>query len=177
MFSIKQPIMQTDTSDTKRLKADPDEEKELEYSIQVLNKMVIKYLPRWIRRGDVVHFASLESYRNAGKWIWNGNTLVTLDYHSADDYGIIPAEFLINEFGSIHYFADVVDHNSCIWMDLSDFDYVSQSTSTQFGCIVHKLVNRKTLKNLIVYATDNELDMSVKLWSVPSLYIISQRIK
>jgi len=79
-------------------------------------------LPSWIRRGDVAHFEDLGDYRNMGKMIWDGAKLIDLDYHSSDDYGIVPSCFKINEFPSTSYFVNTIDHNSDIWLDPSDFD-------------------------------------------------------
>jgi len=62
-----------------------------------------------IKRGDVVHFEEFSDYRNEGKLIFDGEKLIELDTEY-DDYGCVPKQFTVNEFGS-HHFIETIDHN------------------------------------------------------------------
>lgn len=94
---------------------------------------IITSLGNKLKRGDIVAFADQIGYRNMGKSIYDGNDLVSLDYLSADDYGIVPKEFTIgdeftlnhwmkevsfvNDDGKLIYGGPLIDHNTYVWLD------------------------------------------------------------
>lgn len=68
-----------------------------------------------LKRGDIVNILEeKERYRNDGSYIWDGKKLIDLNYGDYDDYGYVPKEFDISEFGPKDYFSNSIDHNHLI---------------------------------------------------------------
>lgn len=81
------------------------------------NELFAANKPAGIRRGDLVRFGR-EDYRNQGKFIYDGEHLVELD-HETNDYGCIPKEFPVTEFGNSQYFMTADDYNGdMVWVDI-----------------------------------------------------------
>jgi len=86
-------------------------------------------------RGDLICFEGLNSYRNDGVYIFNGNKIVELSYE-IDDYGHLPEEFtVINNNVPIRYWQynedhKGISHNNLVWFD-------------------HKLVKQQCIDNII----------------------------
>ncbi len=73
-----------------------------------------------IRRGDVVHIAVIGSYRNEGKYIYDGKKLVDLEYRG-DEYGSVPSNFHVIEEFPIHYWTDIIVHNHIVWFNIQPY--------------------------------------------------------
>ena len=110
----------------------PSKEQELklteymEYGdLDALNKYLYKKSD--VRRGDIIITSTSSEYRNEGKSIWSGEQsdtsgrLISLDYYSFDDYGMIPEEFdCIREFNP-YYWEEFIDSNNNVCIDLMEF--------------------------------------------------------
>jgi len=69
-----------------------------------------------IKRGDIIEIDDVSGYRNDGKVIWDGNTVMNLCF-DIDDYGSVPPEFTIGtEFLADHWI-HVIEHNNIVWID------------------------------------------------------------
>jgi hypothetical protein len=66
----------------------------------------------YLKRGDVLHLPWLNTYRNEGKFLWDGNQAIILNY-LGDDYGSVPKEFTFPEF-SPDYFSESISHNNIV---------------------------------------------------------------
>lgn len=77
-----------------------------------LNKYVIETHPD-ILRGDVVMFNG-DDYRNSGKFVWDGERLINLDWHG-DDYGNAPEEICFPEV-PLDFFFSSISHNTYIYI-------------------------------------------------------------
>jgi hypothetical protein len=65
-----------------------------------------------LKRGDILGLRE-ECYRNTGKHIWTGTSIVDLA-NDEDEYGHIPREFSCpDEFPPFHW-KDVIEHNSLV---------------------------------------------------------------
>nr|QBK91615.1 MAG: F-box-like family protein [Pithovirus LCPAC302] len=64
----------------------------------------------FLKRGDVILLDWLGRYRNDGKFMWDGNKAVILDY-DIDEYGSVSSEFSFPEFRP-DYFINSIDHNN-----------------------------------------------------------------
>lgn len=79
-----------------------------------------------IKRGDVVHFEAFGSYLNDGKLIWDGLKLIPLEA-TPDNYGTLPKEFLLEEFGNNkNYFSDSISHNSIVYINGKNYKILSR---------------------------------------------------
>ena len=78
---------------------------------QIIKDNPIKNYVNSIKRGDVV-LLTKNGIRNDGKFMWDGEKLVHLDY-SLDEYGSVPAEFSFPEFRP-SYFVNSISHNNII---------------------------------------------------------------
>jgi len=65
-----------------------------------------------LKRGDVLYLSWVASYRNDGKFLWDGKQVVNLDYED-DDYGSVPKEFTFPEFRP-DYFSESIVHNNIV---------------------------------------------------------------
>jgi hypothetical protein len=65
-----------------------------------------------LKRGDVLYLNWVGSYRNDGKFLWDGKKVVNLDYED-DDYGSVPKEFAFPEFRP-DYFSESIVHNNIV---------------------------------------------------------------
>ena len=65
-------------------------------NIDELNEKVLPFAKANfpVRRGDLIHLESEGSYRNDGKYIYDGEKFIELEF-DIDDYGAIPKEFKI----------------------------------------------------------------------------------
>jgi len=66
----------------------------------------------YLKRGDVLHLPWLNTYRNEGKFLWDGNQAIILNY-LGDDYGSVPKEFTFPEFRP-DYFSESIVHNNIV---------------------------------------------------------------
>lgn len=79
-----------------------------------------------IRCGDIVHVEAMGEYRNDGKFIFDGESIIPLDY-SRDEYGAVPPQFKViddmtNERGfPTRYWVDVIIHNGIVHFDPSPY--------------------------------------------------------
>lgn len=92
-----------------------------------------------ISRGDVIHLAAVGEYRNNGKWIYDGNDVIPLDY-SLDDYGAVPASFQVIDEFPIHYWEKTIAHNCIVHLNMETYlDEVMVNLRcnevTQFGVV------------------------------------------
>jgi hypothetical protein len=90
-----------------------------------------------IRRGDVVWLEEFGDYRNEGKLIYNGEKLIPFA-DVEDEYGHLPAEFTINEFG-VHHFRDVVAHNRLVWARFDNYSIEGEIIKAQLGSTVYTI--------------------------------------
>lgn len=63
-----------------------------------------------LKRGDVIHLDWIPEIRNNGKFLWDGEKVVTLDY-SLNHYGTVPSEFAFPEFRPDYFFESIFDNN------------------------------------------------------------------
>jgi hypothetical protein len=92
----------------------PNKEKNYRFEFNPIQKNNIK-------RGDIINFEG--SYRNEGKWIWDGTKIVNL-YTEVDDYGSVPPEFKVGKDFQPNHWIDIVDHNSIIWLEDELFENI-----------------------------------------------------
>jgi len=90
-----------------------------------------------IRRGDVVHFEEFSDYRNEGKLIYDGAKLISLNYEF-DDYGCLPPEFTVNEFGS-QYFLETIDHNSIVHAKFDSYVIDGKTIKAKIGDVEYTI--------------------------------------
>lgn len=92
-------------------------------------------------KGDVVHFESIASYRNEGIFMFDGNTLVKLNFE-IDDYGCVPPYFTpVEDNVPLLYWTDSIDHNSIVWVKTSTIrDNIIMKP--KYGCIPGTDINR-----------------------------------
>lgn len=64
---------------------------------------IMKLLPNNIKRGDIVHIIEYGYYRNDGKLIYDGHSLLNL-YNTVDEYGS-------------DYWLNTIAHNGIVWID------------------------------------------------------------
>ncbi len=99
----------------------PDLEDE---DMELLNEKLLPYVIGLdVKRGDIIHLESDGDYRNDGKYIYDGEKIVQLDY-DMDDYGAIPSNFKIlddNLTFSATYWVDVIAHNTYIYWDTKPY--------------------------------------------------------
>lgn len=94
------------------------------------------------KRGDVI-LTEEDPYRNNGKYMWDGNKAISLDYDTTDDYGSIPREFLVGkEFLALHWveedyngfssirFNNLIDHNAYVFASFND--EISELVNTKY---------------------------------------------
>lgn len=109
-----------------------------ELSIEIAD-LITKYItPQFIRennlkRGDVLHLEWEITYRNEGKYLWDGEKVVLLDYED-DDYGSVPKEFAFPEFRP-DYFSESIAHNNIVRLTsekvqemINNFDVETQTS-------------------------------------------------
>jgi hypothetical protein len=82
------------------------------------------------KRGDIIRCQDLDNggYRNHGKFIWNGKALIHLENDAefaCSDYGYIPREFKLNEFGNGLYFKHTINYNNIGWFDIEHCHFVT----------------------------------------------------
>ena len=87
---------------------------------RIRKRIVSNLKKKGLRRGDIVHITDYGEYRNEGRFICDGSTLVDLAYEP-DEYCNIPSSFTIgDEFKALHW-KDTIDHNSYVWIDLHKY--------------------------------------------------------
>lgn len=76
-----------------------------------------------VRRGDLIHLECESEYRNDGKFIFDGNNFIQLDFEP-DDYGTVPSQFKILDdtlaFSPI-FWIGVICHNSYVHFDAGPY--------------------------------------------------------
>lgn len=89
-----------------------------ETSLDKLNRLLYPSVTKDWKRGDIISLSSHGyHYRNVGKFIYDGKTLVNLRY-DIDDYGSIPEQFKAIEEFPINYWQYLIDHNRYINIDV-----------------------------------------------------------
>jgi hypothetical protein len=78
-----------------------------------------------ILRGDIVRYNGY-SYRNLGKYIWNGETLINLEYHY-DDYGHAPKDICFPEV-PLDFYLDSIAHNEYIYLSIEKSQELIENT-------------------------------------------------
>lgn len=84
-----------------------------------------KYNSDW-KYGDVICVTNSENYgyRNDGKYMWDGENVIDLDYEH-DDYGTVSSKFLVGkDFNTAMYWSDSIDHNSIVFAQF-DTKYIT----------------------------------------------------
>lgn len=105
----------------------PEDHDIYDEDLSILNSYVLQYLNHLqtpIYRGDIIHLESEGEYRNDGKYLFDGQTLVQLDY-DGDDYGAIPPEYEIlddNLTFSSTYWKDVISHNGMVYFNAPKYE-------------------------------------------------------
>lgn len=128
-----------------------------------LSEIAIKYLKSIdvkIKYGDVVWFESAGFYRNVGKIIFDGTNFVNLTY-KFDGYGSLPKTFKIFEivddkFIYHDYWKNTIDHNSLVWINLSQ--YKNLSICTYIGdnkCYMYTKICLNEIIYSILYIIDH----------------------
>ena len=89
-----------------------------------------------LQKGDVVRLHLSDGYRNEGSYFWDGTEVI--DYEkTVDDYGSVPTRFKFPEF-PLHYFSEVVTHNSYVW--IPDEFQKQVATNLAYGLLPRVLV-------------------------------------
>jgi len=110
LLSRRSKIIEIDGRDYPELKKKYDIYEEDYYNAELLNEAIQNKPPKeLLLRGDIVRPKWVSHYRNANKYIWNGEKLVLLD-DDIDEYGSVPQEFAFPEFSPDH-FIDSITHN------------------------------------------------------------------
>ena len=104
------------------------EEREAEI-LSVVNVMLSEEdFKNKVQKGDIVQlFPTDSTYRNDGKFIFDGEKLIALD-STYDEYGAIPPQFQFPEFPFNHW-DDVIDHNKIRWFQNED-----EINAAGYGC-------------------------------------------
>lgn len=88
--------------------------------------IVKKYYNSNWKYGDVICITNSENYgyRNGGKYMWDGENVIDLDYEH-DDYGTVSSKFLVGkDFNTAMYWSDSIDHNSIVFAQF-DTKYIT----------------------------------------------------
>lgn len=81
-----------------------------------------------VRRGDIIDTIDENNrYRNDGKFVWDGEKVLSLEY-DVDDYGAIPKTFIVSsqEFAP-NYWENTIDHNNYYWPSIEYREQVRNS--------------------------------------------------
>lgn len=80
------------------------------YAVTDVKSSTIRQEIPEIRRGDVVwsHNDAEESYRDMGKYVWDGHKAIKF-YEEIYDTGTLPPQFTLNEFPNPQYFGKSVE--------------------------------------------------------------------
>lgn len=85
-----------------------------------------KYYNSDWKYGDVICVTNSKDYgyRNNGKYMWDGENVIDLDYEY-DDYGTVSSTFLVGkDFNTAMYWSDSIDHNSIVFAQF-DAKYIT----------------------------------------------------
>lgn len=97
---------------------------ESSYVFETINKEIKQRIQGEVKRGDIVKVAPFDDYRNRNKMIFDGQNFVPLlSDDSLDDEGLVPKQFLLNEFHNPLYWQEAIEHNRFVWADLSIFPW------------------------------------------------------
>lgn len=81
---------------------------------------ILPHLGKHFQRGDIIHFEQFDSYRNDGKYIYDGKKLIQLDT-DYDDYGQVPEEFKVPQEFPPEYWQLSIEHNVHTSFDKESF--------------------------------------------------------
>jgi hypothetical protein len=99
----------------------PDDDPDIEDVNKAVKLMIdMKIInPQW---GDIVHFPVFGDYRNDGKYIFDGNKVLELDYSEEnDEYGCVPDEFTLEKCDyERYYFSQAISHNLILKTTMDD---------------------------------------------------------
>lgn len=109
LFSEKSKIIVLNISDYPDLKGVDDS---VDERVEIVDRAIKKKKPGNMKRGDVIRFGWFGDYRNANKYMWNGEKVISLSYY-LDGYGSVSKEFKFSEFRP-DYFVDSIYHNTII---------------------------------------------------------------
>ena len=106
-----------------------------------INAYISRKFPE-LKRGDVIHLAECSTYRNDGKFLWDGEQLVDLDYDTYDPYGQVPKSFKIEFFGPKNFFESTIAHNSIVRIDgrhynIEEIFFIKDTSTYRMYQIVH----------------------------------------
>lgn len=91
---------------------------------ETINKEIKQRIQGEVKRGDIVKVAPFDDHRNRNKMIFDGQNFVPLlSDDSLDDEGLVPKQFLLNEFHNPLYWQEAIEHNRFVWADLSIFPW------------------------------------------------------
>jgi hypothetical protein len=116
LFSMPSKIVEVDTEKYPELSEIFDDNDDYWEPVtgELITKALYKKPPKEIlKRGDVIVLDWIGGYRNDGKFLWDGEKIVSLDVDNGDDYGSVPFEFSFPEFPP-NYFLKSIDHNTII---------------------------------------------------------------
>lgn len=148
------------------------------YSDEVLEAINNILLPKikeenkgyeYINRGDILHIRD-ETYRNDGKFIYNGVEFIRLD-DEVFDYGSIPSNFPVISMYPIRYWSDLISYGNFVYIDRSKLKF-------KLSDIKNKKVPKKILNNLFDPATvmdDLYVEFSYKNYKYHILFIDDRR--
>jgi hypothetical protein len=109
-----------------------------------------------VLRGDIILLSYMGEYRNDGKFIWDGEKAIPLDYN-LDDYGHVPRSMQFPEFPPDH-FVDSISHNRIF--------HLSQESKEEFK----RNYNPETMTS---YVTDQYKKYNFKIYNENGLYTIT----
>ena len=153
MFEIPEDMFSWDKTEDQHL----DDYEDIDKLNKELLPKVLTTFP--IRRGDLIHLESEGEYRNDGKFIFDGASLMSLAFEP-DDYGTLPKEFKILDdeltFSPIHWM-DVIDHNGYVHFDSGPYmDQLEKNliqTETTITKIGKKTYEEQIWKTFFVHST------------------------
>lgn len=134
------------------------------YNLNVLSLLdnspkLQKYLRRHdIQRADVIRLKQFGDYRNNGKFIYDGENFMELDY-TLDPYGSVPVLFLLEEFGNnAFYFHYSIDHNNIVYIEGQRYNISKTKTFNGIDGLFYYVKHRKLMTKWTIYSEKNESD-------------------
>lgn len=118
------------------------------YLVTSLSPKIIKKEIPDIRRGDVV-YDDKDLNRNIGKYMWDGESIIELNYEHWD-YGTLPSEFTLNEFPDPRYFDDSVESTAVRWIRF-DVDDIVKIVPGKYFIVTIVAENGKEYSYKILY--------------------------
>lgn len=141
--------------------ASEDEEFENEATEIYKNSFLFSKCP--LKRGDLIRFkTNYYPSTNDGKFIYDGQSLLSLDFEYNEN-GSCPKEFLvINEF-PIKYFTESIINNSLVYSNISDVK-LTQLKKDSFDAYSYILYSfYKNNKKYCLFAYSDTSDINIKL--------------